>query len=153
MFIATPRWDTAGTLADHTSDGQTVTIYEASPGSLPNASNNGTSSRHVIPGPPYITYPPSTNGTYPGWNASSGSFHAAPGPSFSGCREKSRRCRALRIRPKPGASTESGENAKHSEYQQPGRVADHGNGTGSGNERLPARASNSYREANISRDF
>lgn len=85
MLVATPRWDTSGTLADHTRDGQTVTIYEASPGSLPNASTNGTSSRHVVPGPLY-TVIPITSDSYAihGWNASSGAFSRGSRPVVLG---------------------------------------------------------------------
>jgi hypothetical protein len=51
MMVLTPRWNNDGDSV-HTRDGQTVTIYEASAGSLPNASVQGTSTRHVIPSPP-----------------------------------------------------------------------------------------------------
>lgn len=75
MFVATPRWDPSGNLVS--GGGYTVTIYEAAPASLPNASTSGTSSRHVVPGPPPIPDPLPTDATHkvPGWNASS-SFYS-----------------------------------------------------------------------------
>ncbi len=39
MLVFTPRWN------------HTVTLYEASPGSLPNASVSGTSTKYTVPGP------------------------------------------------------------------------------------------------------
>jgi hypothetical protein len=73
MFVCTPRWNGSGDLADHAVDGQTVSIYETTPGSLPNASTEGTSSRHVVTGPLPIPDPLPTDSTntVPGWNSSS----------------------------------------------------------------------------------
>jgi hypothetical protein len=45
----TPRWDTAGNLADHTVDGQTVSVYQTSPGNLPDASATGHDRKAVTP--------------------------------------------------------------------------------------------------------
>jgi len=72
MFVATPRWDGSGDFSTAAS-GQTVTIYEASPGKLPNASASGTSPRHVVQGPLPIPDPTPTHpkNTVPGWNADS----------------------------------------------------------------------------------
>jgi hypothetical protein len=51
MMVWTPRWDTAGNIADHTVDGQTVAVYQTSPGNLPNAAQ-GTGDRKAVTGPP-----------------------------------------------------------------------------------------------------
>jgi hypothetical protein len=59
MLVFTPRWDTQGNLGAAV-DGQTVAIYESSPGQLPNV-RLGTNSRHIVPGPPLSNK----------WNASS----------------------------------------------------------------------------------
>jgi hypothetical protein len=63
MLIFTPRWDTHGNSVP-ASLGNTVTLYDADPGNLPDVSS-GTGMRHVVPGPPLR--PKSTL-----WNASSG---------------------------------------------------------------------------------
>jgi hypothetical protein len=62
MLVFTPRWDTAANSAP-ASKGQTVSVYQTSPGSLPDA-REGTNQRRAVTGPPL---PPSTT-----WNASSG---------------------------------------------------------------------------------
>jgi hypothetical protein len=69
MLIYTPRWDkhghgVAGRL------GQTVTVYETTPGHLPDA-RQGTNQAHTVPGPPL-----SSDGS-PIWNA--GSFFGMRG--------------------------------------------------------------------------
>lgn len=67
MMVFTPRWDTAGDLADHTVNGQTVSVYQTQPGNLPDASATGH-DRKAVTGPP----------TLPNiWNASS--FYAERG--------------------------------------------------------------------------
>jgi PASTA domain len=69
MLIYTPRWDKHG----HPSSGrlgQTVTVYETSPGHLPDA-RSGTSQAHTVLGPPL-----SADGS-PIWNA--GSFFGMRG--------------------------------------------------------------------------
>jgi hypothetical protein len=63
MLILTPRWDTQGNSVP-ASLGNTVTLYDADPGHLPDVSVS-TNMRHVVPGPPLR--PRSTL-----WNASSG---------------------------------------------------------------------------------
>ena len=72
MFVCTPRWDGSGNDVA-ASIGQTVSIYETTPGSLPNASTTNASSRHVIMGPLPIPdpVPASATNTVPGWNAGS----------------------------------------------------------------------------------
>ncbi len=67
MLVATPRWNTSGSFTK-ARDGQTVTIYEAPSGSLPNASTQGTSSRHIVLGPPL---PPGSVSFVDVWNANS----------------------------------------------------------------------------------
>ena len=86
MFVCTPRWDGSGSLAAHASEGQTVSIYEATPGSLPNASSEGTSSRHVVTGPLPIPdpLPNDPNHTVPGWNADSGFYGRGSRPIVLG---------------------------------------------------------------------
>ncbi|MGA8287870.1 MAG: VCBS repeat-containing protein [Acidobacteriaceae bacterium] len=61
MLVFTPRWDTAANSVA-ASKGQTVSLYQASPGNLPDA-RQGTNQRRAVTGPPL---PPSTT-----WNASS----------------------------------------------------------------------------------
>jgi hypothetical protein len=41
IMVFTLRWDTAGNQADHTVDGQTVSVYQTQPGNLPDASASG----------------------------------------------------------------------------------------------------------------
>src|ERR1022692_260779 len=67
MLVCTPRWNTDGDSVP-ARDGQTVTIYEAAVGSLPNASVTGTSARHVVPSPPL---PPDSVAFTEVWNAKS----------------------------------------------------------------------------------
>jgi len=64
MMVFTPRWDTAGNLAQHTYLGQTVSVYQTNPGNLPNASASGH-DRKAVTGPP-------TDPSRAIWNASSG---------------------------------------------------------------------------------
>lgn len=73
MLISTPRWDSSGNPPPKGSIGETITIYETTPGSLPNGSTSGTSTRHIVVGPPPIPDPQPTNQTFtvPGWNSSS----------------------------------------------------------------------------------
>lgn len=68
MLVFTPRWDTAGNMPAHTRDGQTVAVYETSPGNLPNAAS-GTHDRVAVVGPP--TVPASISPAPDIWNASS----------------------------------------------------------------------------------
>ena len=68
MLVFTPRWNTEGSLRDGTRNSQTVTVYEAAPGTLPSAAGSGTSSRHIVPGPPLL---PPTAPFRDLWNASS----------------------------------------------------------------------------------
>ncbi|MGA8030107.1 MAG: choice-of-anchor D domain-containing protein [Bryobacteraceae bacterium] len=67
MLVCTPRWNTSGNSV-RARDGQTVTIYEAPYGSLPNASVTGTSTRHIVPSPPL---PPDSEPFTEVWNANS----------------------------------------------------------------------------------
>jgi hypothetical protein len=82
IFVCTPRWDGSGNNAPART-GQTVSIYETTPGSLPNASNHGTSSRHVVVGPLPIPDPRPSDPTYtvPGWNANSQFYARGSGSS------------------------------------------------------------------------
>jgi hypothetical protein len=73
MLVFTPRWNLVGSTADGTRNSQTVAVYEAPAGSLPNAKAL-TPMRHIVPGPPLL--PPSA--TYHDlWNA--GSFYGSRG--------------------------------------------------------------------------
>jgi hypothetical protein len=49
MLVFTPRWDPDGNSVS-AAKGRTVTVYESSPGNLPDLTL-GTDSRHVVPGP------------------------------------------------------------------------------------------------------
>ena len=70
MLVFTPRWDTAANPADRTRHGQTVSAYEAAPGTLPNAAAGGH-DRVAVVGPPVA--PDSIPDPAPDiWNASSG---------------------------------------------------------------------------------
>ena len=63
MLLFTPRWDADGNGVS-ASLGQTLALYDADVGELPNVAS-GTAMRHMVPGPPLL----------PGsvlWNASSG---------------------------------------------------------------------------------
>jgi hypothetical protein len=73
MLVLTPRWNLQGSTADGTRNSQTVTVYQTSPGHLPNATGN-TSDRHIVPGPPLL--PPNVPFTDL-WNA--GSFYCNRG--------------------------------------------------------------------------
>jgi hypothetical protein len=53
IMVFTPRWDTAGNLVQHTVDGQTVSVYQTHPGSLPDASATGH-DRKAVTGPPTV---------------------------------------------------------------------------------------------------
>ncbi len=73
MLVFTPRWN------------QTVSIYETSPGSLPNAAATGTSTRYNVPGP-----------TTPNvWNANSAYGNRGSRPIVHGLRGRLRRPRAI----------------------------------------------------------
>ena len=63
MLLFTPRWDTNGNSVG-ASAGNTLALYEADPGHLPNI-QGGTGMRHMVPGP---SLRPKTSL----WNASSG---------------------------------------------------------------------------------
>ncbi len=67
IMVLTPRWDTAGNLAQHTADGQTASVYQTQPGNLPDASASGH-DRKAVTGPPTV---PNT------WSGSS--FYGARG--------------------------------------------------------------------------
>ena len=69
MLVFTPRWDTNG-VPSHAVLGQTVAVYQASPGELPDATST-TNSRHVVPGPPLVASG-GGDGFGNAWNASSG---------------------------------------------------------------------------------
>jgi hypothetical protein len=67
IMVFTPRWDTTGNSADTTRDGQTVSVYQAQPGNLPDASASGH-DRKAVTGP--VTLAP--DAPYRDvWNASS----------------------------------------------------------------------------------
>jgi hypothetical protein len=68
MMVFTPRWDTAGNVPEHTKDGQTVSVYQTSPGNLPNAGAGGH-DRKAVTGPPTV---PDGEPSRDIWNASSG---------------------------------------------------------------------------------
>ena len=72
MMVVTPRWDTAahGNSARH---GQTVSVYQTSPGNLPDASASGH-DRKAVTGPPTV---PDDQPSRTIWNASS--FYGAQG--------------------------------------------------------------------------
>ena len=72
MLVLTPRWDTSAHNVG-ARDGQTVTVYETTPGSLPNAAIH-TTMRHVVPGPPLL---PAGVKFVDIWNA--GSFYCSQG--------------------------------------------------------------------------
>jgi len=67
MLVLTPRWNLGGSTADGTRNSQTVAVYTASHGQLPNAARSGTSSRHIT-GPPLL---PPSEPFKALWNASS----------------------------------------------------------------------------------
>ena len=67
MLVLTPRWNLAGSTNDGTRKSNTVTVYTASDGELPNAATSGTSSRRIT-GPPLL---PESEPNKPLWNASS----------------------------------------------------------------------------------
>jgi hypothetical protein len=67
MLVLTPRWNLDGNTKDHTRDSQTVTVYTAPAGQLPNAAASGTSSRHIT-GPRLL---PASEPFRELWNASS----------------------------------------------------------------------------------
>jgi hypothetical protein len=69
IMVFTPRWNTAGDLADSTRHGQTVSVYEARSGHLPDASATGHDRRAVV-GPPTVADDPNLSGN--AWNANSG---------------------------------------------------------------------------------
>jgi hypothetical protein len=73
IMVFTPRWNTAGDLADSTRHGQTVAVYENRSGGLPDASEGGHDRRAVV-GPPTVAddFKPFGNA----WNGNSG-FAAA----------------------------------------------------------------------------
>jgi hypothetical protein len=69
IMVFTPRWNTAGDLADSTRHGQTVAVYENRSGGFPDASESGHDRRAVV-GPPTVADDPKLSGN--AWNASSG---------------------------------------------------------------------------------
>ncbi|THD47661.1 MAG: VCBS repeat-containing protein [Bradyrhizobium sp.] len=73
IMVFTPRWDTAGNLADHTREGQTVSVYQTQPGNLPDASASGH-DRKAVTGPPTLADDEPSRDI---WNA--GSFYAQRG--------------------------------------------------------------------------
>ncbi|MGA8531439.1 MAG: hypothetical protein WB622_17100, partial [Acidobacteriaceae bacterium] len=72
LLVFTPRWDTSGQAPPPPNQGarfgQTVSVYQAGSGKLPNA-KAGPNDRHAVTGPPVVT---DTKESANAWNASSG---------------------------------------------------------------------------------
>jgi hypothetical protein len=83
IFMATPRWNGLGQSVP-ASDGQTVTIYEAAPFHLPDASIDIATFRSIVLGPLFIPDPTNPGNTVPGWNASSDFYSRGSRPIVLG---------------------------------------------------------------------
>ncbi|HLZ85057.1 MAG TPA: hypothetical protein VKQ54_15945 [Caulobacteraceae bacterium] len=68
IMVFTPRWDSAGNYTTH-HQGQTVAVYQTSPGNLPDARPGG-GNRLAVTGPPLAPPPSSSTGDI--WNGLSG---------------------------------------------------------------------------------